>query len=187
MKKSLTVVILGLLAMAGWAQPPSPAPGADGSLPGYEQPRPGWVNGQDATSNPGSNPANSPWNQGGGRHQRGWRNGQNGQNGQGGFQNGRGGGRGRRWARFDTNGDGQLDQGERAAAKAQIMKRFDSNGDGQLDDQERQAIRAMRGQHGGGGRRHRGQFNNGNSPMQNSAPPNSQPGNGTSNNSGPLG
>lgn len=175
MKKTLSLMLISLLAAAAWAQQPDPSPN-DGTLPGYDQPRPGWVNGQDATSNPGSRPNNAPWNQGGGRRHRGFQN-----------QNGQAGGHGKRWARFDTNGDGQLDQSERAAAKAQLMKRFDSNGDGQLSEQERQAIRAMRSQRGGG-RRHRGQFNqNGNGPFNQGAPGSSNPGNGTGNNGGPLG
>ncbi|MBS2036317.1 hypothetical protein JST97_15110 [bacterium] len=167
MKKTLTLMCLTLLAAAAWAQQPSPSPN-DGTLPGYEQPRPGWVNGQDATTNPGANPNNAPWNQGGGRRHRGFQN-----------QNGQGGGRGKRWARFDTNGDGQLDSNERANAKAQMMKRFDTDGDGQLSQQEREAIRAMRAQRGGG-KRHRGQFNNG-------SPGGNLPSNGTSSNGGPLG
>ncbi|MBX3171380.1 MAG: EF-hand domain-containing protein [Candidatus Eremiobacteraeota bacterium] len=184
MKKTLTLMFVGMLAAASWAQP-----NGDGTLPGYEA-KPGWVNGQDATGNPGSNPANArrqrqPWNQ----------NGQNGKNGQG--------RRGKRMARFDKNGDGQLDESERAAARAemlkrfdtngdgqiseqerqavraQMMKRFDTNGDGQLSDQEKQAARAARGQRQGG-RRHRqnGQFQNQTSPTPNG---------GTSGRGGPLG
>ena len=43
---------------------------------------------------------------------------------------------------FDKNGDGKLDEQERATAKAQhekMMKKFDTNGDGKLDAAERQA------------------------------------------------
>lgn len=67
---------------------------------------------------------------------------------------------------FDKNGDGQLDDEERAAMRAvlqqrfgqagfggggprgqmpnreEMLKRFDKNGDGELDDQEREAMRA---------------------------------------------
>lgn len=186
MKKTLTLMFVGMLAAAGLAQP---TPQGDATLPTYEQ-KPGWVNnGGDATGNPGSDPANArkPWNQ----------SGQKGQNGQG----RRGGGK--RMARFDKNGDGQLDAGEKAAARAEMMKRFDtdgdgqvsdqekqavrakmmqrfdSNGDGQLSDQEKQAARAARGQRQGG-RRHR----------QNGQPPNSTspaPNGGTSSRGGPLG
>lgn len=185
MKK--TLVFVALLAAVAGAQP-TPSAGGDAPLPGYEA-KPGWVNGQDATTNPGSNPANArgarqPWGQNGG-----------------GFQNGQGQRGGKRWARFDKNGDGQLDDSEKAAAreqmlkrfdtngdgqvsdqerqavKAQMMKRFDTNGDGQLSEQERQAARAARGKNGGG-RRHRrnGQFQN-----------NPTPNGGTSGRGGPLG
>lgn len=186
MKKTLALMFVGMLAAAAWAQPTPPANG-DGTLPGYEQ-KPGWVNGQDATSNPGSDPANArrPWGQ----------NGQNGQNGQG-----RHGGK-RRLARFDKNGDGQLDDSEKAAARQQMMQRFDTNGDGQvseqerqarraqmmqrfdtdgdgqLSDQERQAARAARSQNGqNGGRRHR----------RNGQNPGTSPTPNTSTRGGPLG
>jgi hypothetical protein len=50
--------------------------------------------------------------------------------------------------RFDKDGDGKLDDSERAAAKeamearkAERMKKFDSNGDGKLDDEERENAR----------------------------------------------
>ncbi len=187
MKKTLALMFVGLLAAASWAQPTPPANG-DGTLPTYEQ-KPGWVNpGGDATGNPGSDPSSArkraPW-------------GQNGQNGQG-----RRGGK--RMARFDKNGDGQLDASEKAAARAEMMKRFDtdgdgqvsdqekqavrarmmqrfdSNGDGQLSDQEKQAARAARGQRQGGGRRSR---QNGQPPNQTSPAPNG----GTTSRGGPLG
>lgn len=79
--------------------------------------------------------------------------------------------------RFDKNGDGQLDDNEKNAAraefaarggkpgegggmsperKAELMKRFDKNNDGKLDDAERAAARAefekMRGAKGGDGK-----------------------------------
>lgn len=48
----------------------------------------------------------------------------------------------------DTNGDGKLDDSERAAMKekmkshrAEIIKKFDKNGDGVLDKTERPAVR----------------------------------------------
>lgn len=54
--------------------------------------------------------------------------------------------------RFDANGDGQLDESERAemrkargdrlAENPQIIQRFDKNGDGKLDESERAAARA---------------------------------------------
>jgi len=53
---------------------------------------------------------------------------------------------------FDANGDGRLDETERAAAKAamqakreerkqQILERFDADGDGQLNDEEKAAAK----------------------------------------------
>jgi len=54
--------------------------------------------------------------------------------------------------RFDANGDGQLDESERAemrkalgdrlAENPQVIQRFDKNGDGRLDESERAAARA---------------------------------------------
>jgi Spy/CpxP family protein refolding chaperone len=57
--------------------------------------------------------------------------------------------------RFDENGDGELDEAERRAARAAMERnrgdwqrehqerteRFDANGDGELDDEEREAMR----------------------------------------------
>ena len=62
-------------------------------------------------------------------------------------------------ARIDTNGDGQIDDAEREAARAafraKMLERFDTNHDGQIDDAERAAAREAR--EGQGGRRgHRG-------------------------------
>lgn len=51
--------------------------------------------------------------------------------------------------RFDTNGDGQLDETERQAAqqaRQKMITKFDANGDGQLDDGERQVARQARQQ-----------------------------------------
>ena len=64
--------------------------------------------------------------------------------------------------RFDADGDGQLDDEEKAAAKeafkAKLKERFDRNGDGELDARERRALeralrfrKRMRQRHGGGG------------------------------------
>ena len=155
MKKTFPLVLATLLAMAAWAQP-APSPQDGGTLPTYEA-KPGWTSqGGDATANPGSDPQNArPGRQNGGQRKGG----------------------GKRWARFDKNGDGKLDDSEKAAAKAQMVKRFDTdgdgkvseqerqagrarmmqrfdtNGDGQLSQQERQAARAARGQRGMGRRR----------------------------------
>lgn len=50
--------------------------------------------------------------------------------------------------RYDLNGDGKLDDGERAAMekdrklfRAKMLKKFDKNGDGKLDQTERLAIK----------------------------------------------
>lgn len=78
---------------------------------------------------------------------------------------------------FDTNGDGELDETERAAMRErfgagqqqggqggqprfnreEMMKQFDTNGDGELDETERAA---MRERFGGGRRRSTGSTNN---------------------------
>ena len=57
-----------------------------------------------------------------------------------------------RMAKFDTNGDGQLDDSERQLMREQMKARhkerfaqFDTNGDGQLDEAERQALREKMG------------------------------------------
>lgn len=44
--------------------------------------------------------------------------------------------------KFDKNGDGQLDENERAEMRKFFLERYDKNGDGQLDDEERTAMRA---------------------------------------------
>ena len=41
----------------------------------------------------------------------------------------------------DTNGDGVLDEKEKAAARQDLIKRFDTNGDGQLSDAEKEQAR----------------------------------------------
>src|SRR5262245_52195488 len=47
--------------------------------------------------------------------------------------------------KYDKNGDGKLDEEERAAARKdreqEMLKKYDKNGDGKLDDTERQAMR----------------------------------------------
>lgn len=67
--------------------------------------------------------------------------------------------------RFDRNGDGKLDETEKAAAKAamggedksagglrdRMIEHFDKNGDGQLDDAEKQEARAAREKRQAGG------------------------------------
>ena len=62
--------------------------------------------------------------------------------------------RAERMERFDTNGDGELDQAERAAARAARRARMDTNGDGVVDADERKAARRKR--RGRRGRRGRG-------------------------------
>lgn len=74
--------------------------------------------------------------------------------------------------RFDTDGDGQLSEAERATAKesfkaqreqmkARLLERFDDNGDGELDEAERAVLRETvgpmlkeRGKRGRPGQRH---------------------------------
>jgi len=53
--------------------------------------------------------------------------------------------------KYDTNGDGQLDETERSTMqanydklRAEMMQKYDTNGDGQLDDNERQVRDASR-------------------------------------------
>lgn len=67
--------------------------------------------------------------------------------------------------RFDKNHDGQLDDNERAAMKAEmekhregdrpskeeLLKKFDKNGDGELDENERAAAKAAMGERRGDG------------------------------------
>jgi len=52
--------------------------------------------------------------------------------------------------RFDADGDGKLDEQERAAAhearRAKVLERFDTNGNGMIDDAERKAIGKARKQ-----------------------------------------
>lgn len=47
--------------------------------------------------------------------------------------------------KFDKNGDGKLDEGERAEAmkayREEQMKKYDKDGDGKLSESERQAMR----------------------------------------------
>jgi hypothetical protein len=46
--------------------------------------------------------------------------------------------------KYDKNGDGKLDEGERAALQKdrqeEMVKKYDKNGDGKIDDTERQAL-----------------------------------------------
>jgi Ca2+-binding EF-hand superfamily protein len=51
--------------------------------------------------------------------------------------------------KFDANGDGQIDESERQAARAykqqrraQMLEKYDTNRDGKLDETEKQAMRA---------------------------------------------
>ncbi len=53
--------------------------------------------------------------------------------------------------RFDTDGDGKLDETERAAAREarqefhkKVLEKFDTDGDGKLDEAEREAAREAR-------------------------------------------
>ncbi len=52
---------------------------------------------------------------------------------------------------FDANGDGQLDEQERTAARksrrAKILKHFDTDGNGVLDDDEKKTARKARWHH----------------------------------------
>lgn len=65
----------------------------------------------------------------------------------------RSGGRDEVMQRFDTDGDGELNEAERAAARAQwearaaegrrlLVRRYDRDGDGELNEEERQAARS---------------------------------------------
>ena len=44
---------------------------------------------------------------------------------------------------YDTNGDGVLDENERAAAKQTLTRQFDTNGDGQLSESEREQAKSQ--------------------------------------------
>ena len=62
------------------------------------------------------------------------------------FNGGAGGERGQRFhaamiKRFDRNGDGRLDENEKAAMKKYFLDRFDTNHDGRLDEDERATMR----------------------------------------------
>jgi hypothetical protein len=52
------------------------------------------------------------------------------------------------YKKYDKNGNGKLDEDERAAMlkdrEAEILKKYDKNGNGKLDDDEREAMRADR-------------------------------------------
>ncbi|MFC5050195.1 hypothetical protein ACFPK9_06195 [Rubritalea spongiae] len=65
--------------------------------------------------------------------------------------------------KFDTDGDGKLDETEREAAKAagkahreELLSKYDANGDGKLDETEREAAKAAGEKippHGGKGKK----------------------------------
>ena len=100
------------------------------SWAGWSQPTPG-TDAATPSQHPGWFTTGETPNQGGQRH-----HGQQGQR------------KRERMAKFDTNGDGKLDDSERAAARQQFMNahkdkwaKFDTNGDGKLDDAERSALR----------------------------------------------
>jgi Ca2+-binding EF-hand superfamily protein len=62
--------------------------------------------------------------------------------------------RGEMMQKYDTNGDGQLDDNERQARDASRLQQYDKNGDGQIDDEERAAMpeyERVRGSRRGGG------------------------------------
>ena len=54
--------------------------------------------------------------------------------------------RGEALKKYDKDGDGKLDETEKAAAKkdrdAERIKKYDKNGDGKLDDAEKEAAKA---------------------------------------------
>jgi len=118
MKKSLLLALGCLVALSNLSWSQPDPPASQGSESESMGRRRGWFTN-------GEDPGQG--RQGGRRHQ---------------------GMRKRMMARFDTNGDGQLDDQERGAARQQFMEkhkdkwaRFDTNGDGQLDEQERGAAR----------------------------------------------
>ena len=43
--------------------------------------------------------------------------------------------------KYDKNGDGKLDDSERATMREEQLKKYDKNGDGKLDESERAAMR----------------------------------------------